>query len=442
MKINGMQNQQFMPKYANKTIIKKNYSAEKNCTPKSFNPCYYQAINNIHFGSSSKKENFVYMSHGGKVTLFVDLPMSNNESQIPITINEDTVKKYLSDKNGNILIENLKMLNNLFGQIMADKQNDANETFSKYSKIFDSLKEYREEYDAIMDKVQDNEYINMDALEDLNDLIEEKKEKDREDFLKALKEGDSQKIEELAIRITMPIDKKELSSYIGEIGAEYSFDKIKKDTMDVVKTVFLLSKTKEGYDFSNINKKQELADELLFIKNECSKKEYRRILAFLEQKAEEKGIDLNLAEQFLYVISSQKFYPSPLDEIYSTLEKYKCGAEEADFLTYCMEMFSIKEPEFEEFFTNGLNQKTKKCDRDIIERFKEIYEGAAKLMDEIYMETTDDDGDCWKRLCYLEPVKITINYFNMYKDAKTGKLLPDAPNAEDYIKTVKSYYEP
>ena len=47
MKINGMQNQQFMPKYANKTIIKKNYSAEKNCTPKSFNPCYYQAINKI-----------------------------------------------------------------------------------------------------------------------------------------------------------------------------------------------------------------------------------------------------------------------------------------------------------------------------------------------------------------------------------------------------------
>lgn len=442
MKIGNIQNQPYLIEYNNKNKTEKKDNQERNYAPISSNPHYYQALNNVHFGSS-KKEDFIYMAYNGKVTLFADLPLSDSREKTPITLDRNIVKKYLSDKNGNVSVENLKMFNSFFEQIMSEKQTDANKTLSKYSKVYDSLEEYREEYDEIAYRVEDNGYINLDALEELEDLVEEKQEQDRKDFENALQEKDfdPDEFEELTIRMTMPIEKEERAQYIENINKEYSFDKMKKDTIDTISIIFLLSKTKNGYDFSDVDKKQELAEELLSIEHECNKTEYDRILAFLEQKAEAKSLDIDLLYNFIDIVNSQGFWPTPLDKIYDMLEKYGDDEKKVELLSFCSDQYGIEIPDFEEFYTCGLNQKTKKYDENLAARFKNVYTNAAKLMDKIYEETSDTSEDCWDRLCYYAPVEITKNYFYMYTDKKTGKLLPNAPSAKDYLESIKSNYE-
>lgn len=450
MKINYIQNQGITISYKNnlKKNLPENKRYEGKFAPLSSNPSYYQALNNISFGSSKEGgNNLIFIKDKGGISVFMKFPFLKQDNLIPVHFDEHIVSNYLTDESGDIDADNLKIFSNIFQGFVMNGIKSNHKNYLKYSKLSNEIYEGNEP--------RETEIFDKDGIENLSFLAEKEGIKANADQKRTSGE-------------LSPFKKRGLSKALADFHKNYPFNKIKDKATSQTADIFSLSKTKDGYNFSNMEKKLEISRFLQYIKRDFGDDEYKKILEFLKKEGGEKeeGLDLNYISILIMLASKQETSDIPIKKLDCLLQKYGDDiGETANILSFCSGQISVEDNDFENYFSKNFNSNTNKYSEKSAERFKDIVKEMQKLEIKVMEDPEIDDDEIFNASIKLDKKetakmmkhlpsfhrndfsffeffiiaykKFLTEYFDTYTNKETGELQDDAPSAKSYAKTME-----
>ena len=406
MKINKIENnnlnQPISKKQSNhKPITQELIQKDTNKTPN--NPKYYQALNNISF-----KGEIGYLAMKTKDGIKLHIPYSKQE-KLTLEFNQQEASIFL--KEGQIDNELIAYFVEIFNGLYLEKKRKHDKDIAFLNKV---IEEKEEPTLYVIDPIDDSlkAFLQIDFEQD-------------EDALKTF------------LYNTHDIKTRKLlaQNYLEDF--ETIIAKTPITTAQEALLVMQLSKTKDGFDNSNMNQKLKLA---VLLGQENLSKNINLVPEFLKCITKEDGTyDLDLAEKVLLLSSScqyeEDFSPELIKKCTNIAKKisqfdekdYSEAIRMLDAFHFSDKLNVFKYEKELDCFLNCFNPVTKRCDCEA----KSLLLVALNDANEIIEESKSS-----LRTEQLREVAISAvdDYFKAIKDKKTGKIKENYPSPYNFLK--------
>ncbi len=381
MKIGNIQT----PHYQNvQNTIPKKAAPVDNQPRASVYPKYYS--NNLYFGSSYKKQDaFVYIKgKGNSIGVFTEIPSINKNHSTLITLDNSIVKKYLSDKDGEIIPKNLNAYMNVFS-----------------SDLDENINKYKEE------------------IKKCSDIIENEKKSS-----------------------ATPSHAQMLAEEILKFYQECTIDTHIQNAHETTQNVFSMCRTSNGYDFKNLDKKIELSAKMKDIEDNFTADFFKKIQATLNDEINKKGkLDLEETEEFLNLYTKIDYTCDPKN-ILRLIQKH---AKEnrgdlnkiSNTLVSFSRTFSINNNSFKELFDLCFDPQSGKFNDRAAQNIKLYAARSNDWVNENWRYLTESAKDKYGKL----EEEIACGYMEKYMDKTTGEFKSNSPDPYNFIETVMKYLQ-
>ncbi len=444
MKINSINNIGFKPQkiYKNtKSSTRAQEIKQNNAEPK-----YFKTHNTLPFKGNDN--SVVYMpkfsKEDGSVEMLYIAGQYSDTNTTLIEINNKDYEALFADKDGNpdgmVVLKFATMFKHkMMNEIIRLRKNIEffENIVGERADIFDELNELDEfqgddefgEFGDFEDEDED-EFADLLKEEQIQEILQEElaKKQPNDTFVRNFisKIPDEELKEELALEI--------LGLYKGE-----KLSDLTRRSKDYVLSYLYLSKTKDGFDYSNKKDKDIIIDTVGDLEDDFDTNDMLK--DFLQISKRELGeINIPFIKALVLLAKNYDVMPMPLDEMGYILKKFQSKDKEnsqkiANLMVAFTEKYDFDELNFETIFNFAFNPITNKYDPVAAETLMKILNETDEWIDE---EMIDFD----KHYAHFKDAQdeIIINYFDLAKDRVTGKIGEFAPSTSDFIENQKDRY--
>ncbi len=393
-----------------------------NSTPAVCNPYFYKSYSNISFcknkEESSTQNYFILQDNTGSPVKIVNRHTLASGKTINITIGKSTIDRFFTRQNGDLDKDSIQKFISIFEAVLQniihqeEKENEflksviegKNPTLPK-DKI-----SYLNPHDDIVNSMLSSLSTSSDAFiySFINGI---KDEKLRKDFA----------VELLTKTIQTPQEK---------------YDKAMKRTS----CIFEMCKTPNGYDYSEIDKKMQLASKLEDIEINYGVKDIKAGLTseIIEHSKRANGIfDINFAQTLIELISNSDYFsPNKLikhrSDIIKTFSAIDSENQEEILrtMTKLSSLFEVDDEndDFESVLIQAFNPITNKFDKKAATLLLELVPLVKKATEDMPIKTDEDFENFLQK--QLELIR---HYFETIRDNQTGEIKQNYISPEEYI---------
>ena len=450
MNIQPIQNSNFS-NYKNnneaKTATPLNEST-KNYVPLSSNPKYYQAMNNVHFGSTNKEDDSVVFipNKKGDIFVFVDFSLGGQTCNMPVLFKKRTVDEFLSDEKGQITNEKLITFVNVFkGQF--EEEVSANKR--RYDECIEGSKGI-EELEEQLGEIKENfdiESLDEDSIDFINEELMKKSKEENDAISEAFENIENEDMFMSAASKLFPegIEQKRFMSFMAGFYRNLDFKYYKEEALSSTENILSLSRTKSGYDLSNLEEKKTISDKIKFLVWDTGDNtiEKEKISTFIKNLFLKSGsVDLDYVKDILSVLKAAGTAVLEVEKTDKLLSKcYEKDPENKrgilESTVFFAKRVNTNEDIFEKLVLKTFNPKTGKYSEKRAEKLMEFWNKFNEWMDKRFEIEDSYDND----LIYMDAQKeVTLKYIDEITDEATGEIKKDPISEEDFIKKMEKDY--
>lgn len=393
-----------------------------NSTPSVCNPYFYKSYNNISFGKnkeeSSTQNYFILQDNTGSPEKIVNRHTLASGKKINITIGKSTIDKFFTRPNGDLDRDLVQKFISIFGVVL---QNITNQE-EKENEFLKSVIEGKNPT-LPKDKIS---YLN--PHDDIANSMLSSLSTSSDDFIYSFINGikDEKLRKEFAIELLTKTNQT----------PEEKYNKAMKRTS----CIFEMCKTPNGYDFSDIDKKMQLALRLEDIERDYGVRDIEEDLIseiIQHSKGTNGNFDVNFAQTLIELISnSNSFLPNKLvkhrSDIIKTFSAIDPESHEEiiSTMTKLSAIFEIDDwnKDFESVLIQAFNPITNKFDTKAAALLLELVPLVKEATDDMPIGIEEDFKNY-----LLKQQKLIKNYFVTVREKQTGEIKQDYISPEEYI---------
>lgn len=385
----------------------------------SVNSQNFQSYNNISFGNSINKKAKEYPvflvsdSNGNmqKIASKVSLPTGEIAS---LNIDKTTVEALLSNTDGSVNQEYVQKFVSIYQSILGDLASKEQTQKQFLNRVIDGVEKPTK----------------------TNILYIDKKEEARQSVLKALSGNEDEFLKSVLSNITDEVTRKGLASHVLSSGEEFSNKKMETAYNRTV-SLFEISRTSSGYDFSQIERKKGLLEKIEELQRNYGGIDTDISSQVIKASSMSNGeINLDFAENLCSLVSTATCYnPKTLvshraDILKQFIEKDEANAKNiSDYIGKLSALMDIDDSNnsFENAFESAFNPVTNKFDKEYADLLLELVMEIISYTDTLDFETKEDFDNCNA----LQDTLIA-KYFALIKDEQ-GNIKSDFIYPDEFI---------
>lgn len=393
-----------------------------NSTPAVCNPYFYKAYNNISFGKnkeeSSTQNYFILQDNTGSPEKIVNRHTLASGKKINITIGKSTIDKFFTRPNGDLDKDSIQKFISIFEAVLQNMINQENQKNEFLKSVVKGEKP----------TLQKNKVSYLNPHDDIANSMLSSLSTSSDDFIYSFINGikDEKLRKEFAIELLTKTNQTPQEKY--------------NKAMKRTSCIFEMCKTPNGYDFSDIDKKMQLALRLEDIERDYGVRDIEEDLIseiIQHSKGTNGNFDVNFAQTLIELIcNSNSFLPNKLVKHRSDIiksfsaidpEKHK---EIISTITNLSAIFEIDDgnKDFESILIQAFNPITNKFDTKAATLLLELVPLVKEATDDMPIETEEDFKNY-----LLKQQELIKNYFEAVRDKQTGEIKQDYISPEEYI---------
>ncbi len=395
----------------------------KNSTPAICNQYFYQPHNNISFGKANENPelpSYLILKDNkrGSSKILGILTLDSGE-KVTITLSKNIIEKFLTQNNGELDKNSIQKFLSIYKIILQEITNQENK-----EKQFLEAVAKGESPRTPIDNVS---YLN--PQDDLRNSILSSLSEPSDNFIYSFFNG----IKDDKLRQNFA--KKFLSQY--NQAPQSRFDK----AMQRTSCVFEICKTQEGYDFSNIEQKIQIAIKLEDIKRNYGVIDIEEDLTsdIIQHSKDKTGkFNIGFAQALIELIkNSNSFIPdklvkhrSDIINIFSAMDSNKQN-EITDTIVKLSSVLEIDDTNnnFEAALIQIFNPVTGNFDEKAAELLLELAPLVTEATESLPIETKEDYSRYLQR-----QRKLIRDYFKIIRNDETGEIKQNSISPEEYIR--------
>lgn len=378
-----------------------------------------QAYNNISFGNSNHKRFQEYPvllvsdSDGNVHKIASKISLSTGKI-VNLNIDKDTIEAHLLDADGSINSERVQ----------------------KFAEIYSSILNYLDNKEQTQNQFLNRVIEGVEKPAETNILYLDKKEEARQSVLKALSGNEDEFLKSVLSNITDEATRKGLASHVLSLGEEFSNQKMETAYNRTV-SLFEISKTSSGYDFSQIERKKALLEKIEELQRNYGGIDTDIYSQAITASSMPNGeINLDFAESLCNLVSTATcFNPKTLvshraDILKQFIEKDEANAKNiSDYIGKLSALMDIDDSNnsFENAFECAFNPVTNKFDKESADLLLELVIEIISYTDTLDLETKEDFDNCNA----LQDTLIA-KYFALIKDEQ-GNIKSDFIYPDEFV---------
>lgn len=393
-----------------------------NSTPSVCNPYFYKSYNNISFGKnkeeSSTQNYFILQDNTGSPEKIVNRHTLASGKKINITIGKSTIDKFFTRPNGDLDRDLVQKFISIFEAVLQNMINQENQKNEFLKSVVKGEKP----------TLQKNKVSYLNPHDDIANSMLSSLSTSSDDFIYSFINGikDEKLRKEFAIELLTKTNQT----------PEEKYNKAMKRTS----CIFEMCKTPNGYDFSDIDKKMQLALRLEDIERDYGVRDIEEDLIseiIQHSKGTNGNFDVNFAQTLIELISnSNSFLPNKLvkhrSDIIKTFSAIDPESHEEiiSTMTKLSAIFEIDDwnKDFESVLIQAFNPITNKFDTKAATLLLELVPLVKEATDDMPIETEEDFKNY-----LLKQQELIKNYFEAVRDKQTGEIKQDYISPEKYI---------
>lgn len=379
----------------------------------------FQAYNNISFGNSHHKNSQEYPvllvsdSDGNVHKIASKISLSTGEV-VNLNIDKDTIEAHLLNADGSINSERVQ----------------------KFAGIYNSILNYLDNKEQTQNQFLNRVIEGVEKPAETNILYLDKKEEARQSILKALSGNEDEFLKSVLSNITDEATRKGLASHVLSLGEEFSNQKMETAYNRTV-SLFEISRTSSGYDFSQIERKKALLEKIEELQRNYGGIDTDIYAEVITASSMSNGeINLDFAESLCNLVSTATcFNPKTLvshraDILKQFIEKDEANTKNiSDYIGKLSALMDIDDSNnsFENAFECAFNPVTNKFDKESADLLLELIMEIISYTDTLDFETKEDFDNCNA----LQDTLIA-KYFALIKDEQ-GNIKSDFIYPDEFV---------
>lgn len=308
------------------SYINKNYSNNINVSEKtekkplenntegsfspSFDPKYYQVINNVHFGSLKKEDDaIVYIPNTkGDIFVFFDLKIGDVTKSIPVQFEKKDVDKFLLNEDKQISSKKLQAFTKVFQSELEKEISENKRRYDECTENSKGIEDLEEKYGEIAENFN-LEDLDDDSIDYINEQLKQKSKEENNAISEAFAniENEDMFMDTASKLFSKELEKKRFMSFMADFYKNLDFKYYKEEALNTTRNILSLSKNENGYDLSDLEEKKRISDEIKYIIWDTgdSNIEKAKLSNFLENLfLKNKNVDINYVKDVLTVLKA------------------------------------------------------------------------------------------------------------------------------------------